>query len=124
LGIDILKLNMQDKSVRPIQRMTRPTLDVLEVLLQANEGLHGFAIAKAARRPAGSTYNVLERLEAAGIVMSWWEDQNPQPGRPRRRFYRLTPNSLGWVATELAKREHQQRLRAQRLRLGTSASAG
>jgi PadR family transcriptional regulator, regulatory protein PadR len=117
-------LNMKNSGMRPIQRMTGATLDVLEVLLHANEGLHGFAISKAARRPAGSTYNVLERLEAAGLVTSWWEEQNPQPGRPRRRFYRLTPNSFGWVATELAKREHQQRLRARRLRLVTPPAAG
>jgi PadR family transcriptional regulator, regulatory protein PadR len=76
-------------------RVTRPLLDVLEVLLDAlgqDQELHGWAIMKAAGRSGPTVYGVIDRLEDAGWVVARWEDQNPEPSRPRRRFYRLTPS--------------------------------
>ncbi|MFD0371134.1 PadR family transcriptional regulator [Streptomyces sp. NPDC127114] len=73
-------------------RITSTTLDVLEAFLASSEELHGFAVAKAAGKPTGSVYPILARLEQAGWLGSRWEDENPQEGRPRRRFYELTPN--------------------------------
>ena len=35
-------------------------------------------------------YRVLQRLCEAGWVDYEWEAQNPEPGKPRRRFYWLT----------------------------------
>ena len=41
---------------------------------------------------AGTLYPVLARLEATGHLTSIWEDIDPREvGRPRRRFYKLTP---------------------------------
>ena len=49
----------------------------------------------------GTMYRALHRLDAAGLVESWWEDPNDAAaaGRPRRRSYRIT----GAGATALAK---------------------
>lgn len=75
-------------------RVTRPLLAVLEVFLRAwrdGEELHGWAIMKAAGRSGPTVYGTLDRLEDAQWIAGRWEDQHPEPGRPRRRFYRLTP---------------------------------
>lgn len=76
-------------------RVTNPLLDVLEVFLQllgsnADE-LHGWAIMKATKRSGPTVYGVLDRLEDCGWITGRWEDQHPEPSKPRRRFYRLTP---------------------------------
>jgi DNA-binding PadR family transcriptional regulator len=76
-------------------RVTAPLLDVLEVLLRAfRDGIetHGWAIMKATKRSGPTVYGVIDRLEDAGWLTGYWEDENPAPGKPRRRLYRLTPN--------------------------------
>lgn len=75
-------------------RVTSPLLDVVEVLLQAateDTELHGWAIMKATKRSGPTVYGVLDRLEDMGWITGHWEDQNPEPNKPRRRFYRVTP---------------------------------
>jgi PadR family transcriptional regulator, regulatory protein PadR len=76
-------------------RVTNPLLDVLEVLLEAFDDsrreLHGWAIMKATARSGPTVYGVLDRLEDAHWITGRWEDHHPQPNRPRRRFYQLTP---------------------------------
>jgi len=76
-------------------RVTRPLLEVLEVLLQALDSnaddLHGWAIMKATKRSGPTVYGVLDRLEDLGWIEGRWEDSNPEPSKPRRRFYRVTP---------------------------------
>lgn len=76
-------------------RITNPLLDVLAVLLEAFEDdrreLHGWAIMKATARSGPTVYGVLDRLEDAQWITGRWEDHHPQPNRPRRRFYQLTP---------------------------------
>ncbi len=74
-------------------RVTDPLLDVLEVLLGAladGDEMHGWLIAKAAGRSGPTVYGVIDRLEDAGWVTGRWEQENPQPGKPRRRLYVLT----------------------------------
>ena len=71
-------------------RVTNPMLDVLEVLLQAFDSraddLHGWAIMKATKRSGPTVYGVLDRLEDIGWISGRWEDENPEPGKPRRRL--------------------------------------
>lgn len=78
-------------------RVTAPLLDVLEVLFRAFESdsndLHGWAIIKATGRTGPTVYGVLDRLEEMGWIRGRWEEQNPEPGKPRRRFYSLTPTA-------------------------------
>lgn len=47
---------------------------------------HGYDICKATRMRPGTVYPSLARLEAAGLVESWWDET----WEPRRRAYRVT----------------------------------
>lgn len=85
-------------------------------ILDASETLRGMGMAEAhgfllARTIAdqtgarhltayGSLYKALDRLERAGQLQSRWEDprEAAEAGRPRRRFYRLTPAGEGALA--------------------------
>lgn len=76
-------------------RVTAPLLDVLEVLILAlrdrNDHVYGWAIMRATKRSGPTIYGVLDRLEDMDWIEGHWETENPEPGKPRRRFYRLTP---------------------------------
>jgi len=94
--------------VEKLSRVTPATLDVLEVLIGAAGEVHGFALAKSAHRPTGSVYLILSRLEEAGWVESDWEQVNAQnEGRPRRRFYRLTPDGFAAACETLTERRQK-----------------
>jgi DNA-binding PadR family transcriptional regulator len=88
-----------------LERVTQPTLDVLDALLSA-EGLelHGWAIIKATHRAGPTVYKILERLTAGGLITARWESEHPEPGKPRRRFYKLTPTGVARASELLAKR--------------------
>lgn len=88
-------------------RITSATLDVLEAFLVTSEELHGFAVAKAAGKPTGSIYPILARLEQAGWLDSHWETEHPEEGRPRRRFYFLTPNGAQEARSIVIERRGQ-----------------
>jgi PadR family transcriptional regulator PadR len=91
--------------MKELSRITPAMLDVLAALVWSPDDLHGFALAKIARRPTGSVYVILGRLEEHGWVDSYWEPLNAQDeGRPRRRFYRLNPDGLGAARKVLAER--------------------
>jgi DNA-binding PadR family transcriptional regulator len=88
-------------------RVTGPLLEILDVLLLAlseDTELHGWAIAKAVKRSGPTVYGVIDRLQDAGWVAGCWEDENPQPGKPRRRLYRLTPTGAAQAADLIAAR--------------------
>ncbi len=78
-----------------VTRMTLPLLLVLQVFLEEpGEERYGLEISEAAGLASGSVHPILARLEAAGWVVSRWEDVEPTAaGRPARRYYKLT--SLG-----------------------------
>jgi PadR family transcriptional regulator PadR len=90
-------------------RRKRGQLIPLEIsMLEAAIGLrrrgtnefHGYALAKILKNSGnqrrltahGTLYRALHRLEAAGLIESFWEDspEAEREGRPRRRMYRLT----------------------------------
>lgn len=100
-------------------RVTPQLLDVLAVLLsdQASEELHGWEIMKRSGRSGPTVYQILERLGDAGWLEARWEAHHPEPGKPRRRFYRLTPNGTVEARTLLAKRR-PNRAAEPRLALG------
>ena len=75
--------------MEPLQRVTAPTCDVLQVLLDADEPLWGLKIMSASGRPSGTIYPILDRLERQGWVRSEWEADDARSG-PRRRLYELT----------------------------------
>ena len=74
-------------------RITGPTLKVLGALLSSGRvELSGADIARTTKLASGSLYPILFRLERAGWLESRWEDDDPTAlGRPRRRFYQVTP---------------------------------
>lgn len=88
--------------------MTAPFLDVLEVFVDAFSGdggeLHGWQIAKSTGRSGPTVYGVLDRLVDSGWIIGRWERENPEPNRPRRRLYRLNPDSVAAARQLLAER--------------------
>jgi PadR family transcriptional regulator, regulatory protein PadR len=74
-------------------RMTLPTLLVLRAMLaEPAREMYGLEICKAADLLSGTIHPILARLERFGWLESRWEDIEPaDEGRPRRRYYRLSP---------------------------------
>ncbi len=82
--------------------MTLPTQLVLRVLLAGLEQeTFGAQVAVRAQLAPGTVQPLLARLEGLGWLVSRWEAVDPQElGRPRRRYYRLTP--AGFAAATAA----------------------
>ncbi|MFI6483753.1 PadR family transcriptional regulator [Nonomuraea sp. NPDC050663] len=96
-----------------IERVTGPTLDVLEALLRAHqkdEELHGWAIIKATRRNGPTVYRALDRLHEAGWIERRWEELEPDNPGPRRRYYSLTGEGVP-AARELLEQRRPAALR-------------
>ncbi len=74
-----------------MRRPSGATIAVLSELLQAREPVWGRAILDSTTLKSGTLYPILRRLEDEGWVSSEWESGQP-PGRPRRRYYTLTPD--------------------------------
>lgn len=92
-------------------RITGPLLDVSACLLRArNQGetVHGWALMKATKRSGPTVYGVLDRLEDCGWITGYWEELGPDSGRPRRRFYQLTPEGVAGVEELLLERRPQE----------------
>ncbi|GEM_PF-1793753 len=88
-------------------RITGALLDVLEILLNAmgeNREPYGWEIKKRTRRSGATTYKMLDRLEDAGWITGRWEASGDQPGKPPRRYYRLTPAGEVAARAVLAER--------------------
>ncbi len=90
--------------VRSGPKMTLPTQLVLRALLkQPTKALYGLEICGAAGLASGTIHPILARLEGAGWLESSWEDINPRAvGRPRRRYYRLSPDGIEQARYALA----------------------
>jgi len=73
--------------------MTQATLAVLRALsTHPTDAMYGLQICAEAGLPSGTIHPILARLETAGWLDSSWEDIDPvEQGRPRRRYYRLSP---------------------------------
>ena len=76
--------------------MTQPSLSftglfILQALAQGHR--FGFDIMEITGLPSGTIYPALRRLEALDLVTSDWEKDLTarREGRPRRRYYELTP---------------------------------
>ena len=64
---------------------------IMQALMQGHR--FGFHIMETTRLPSGTIYPALRRLESLQLVTSEWEKDLParKEGRPRRRYYELTP---------------------------------
>jgi len=78
-------------------RLSQQGLRVLRAFLDASTDdvraeLAGADLMDAAHISSGTLYPILLRFEQAGLLKSRWEHERPEVlGRPRRRFYRMTP---------------------------------
>lgn len=83
-----------------VQRLTKPTVSVLSLLLEAGDnGCYGLEIIDQAGIGPGTVYPMLTRLESLKWVESNWEDVEPTAvGRPARRYYKLT--ALGRIEAQ------------------------
>lgn len=65
----------------------------------------GLDIMRETGLPSGTVYPTLTRAEASGLVRSTWEKTAAahQDGRPRRRYYELTPAGTAALAAALAR---------------------
>jgi DNA-binding PadR family transcriptional regulator len=86
-------------------KMTLPTQLVLLVLLdEADRERYGLELSELAGLATGTIHPILARLEQVGWLRSRWEQVDPKErGRPRRRYYRLDPNSIATVKAALAR---------------------
>lgn len=80
----------------PDVRMSLQTLRVLGAFLDnPTDSLSGADVHRRSGLATGTLYPILLRLESAGWFVSRWENVDPTAvGRPRKRFYRLTPAGL------------------------------
>jgi DNA-binding PadR family transcriptional regulator len=85
--------------------MTASTARVLAALLDDPKSPHyGLDVMHRAELASGSLYPILRRLETAGWVTSSWEPTAASElGRPRRRYYALTPNGTERARQVLAE---------------------
>ena len=75
-------------------KMTLPTQLVLSALLEhPTRELYGLQLSEAAGLATGTIHPILARLEGLGWLESRWEDIDPAAqGRPKRRYYKLSPD--------------------------------
>ncbi|MGW5254015.1 PadR family transcriptional regulator [Streptomyces sp. NPDC004012] len=96
-------------------KMTKATLEVLDVLYQGPEKLYGLKIAQGTGLMTGTVYPILARLEKAGWVTSAWEtDEGPDVRGARRRFYQLTPMGREQARAALKERSAREAQTAHR----------
>ena len=66
--------------------------------------MYGLQICRAAELPSGTIHPILARLEGIDWLESRWEEADPRhEGRPRRRYYRLTPDGAERARLALAQ---------------------
>ncbi|GAA3441330.1 PadR family transcriptional regulator [Planomonospora venezuelensis] len=75
--------------------MTMQVQAILRVFLSdPAQRRYGLELCEATELPSGTVYPVLARLEQIGWLNSHWEepDTHVDAGRPRRRYYTITPD--------------------------------
>lgn len=99
-------------------RMTLPTQLVLRAMLaDPTQEKYGLQICTEAGLPSGTIHPILARLEGLGWLESRWEDTDPhEEGRPRRRYYRMTPDGAERARLALASRRTKALRKLPRLR--------
>jgi DNA-binding MarR family transcriptional regulator len=85
--------------------LTTQALKVLRPFLDNPSGeLAGVDVLRASRLASGTTYPIMLRLERQGLLTSKWEEGDPAKlGRPRRRYYAITPRGAAAARQALAE---------------------
>ncbi|GIF42072.1 PadR family transcriptional regulator [Actinoplanes xinjiangensis] len=92
--------------------MPKLTLQVRLVLAmlaaEPDRQRYGLEIVESTGLLPGTIYPILARLEQAGWLHSQWEEADESVvGRPRRRYYRLTPDGAAAAAEAQARAEQR-----------------
>jgi DNA-binding PadR family transcriptional regulator len=105
-------------------RMTEPTQRVLRALLDdPTAEKYGLEIGKAVGLAPGTVQPLLHKFEEIGWLESRFEEVDPSDaGRPRRRYYRFTPDGAEFAREALA-RIHEPRRQQVGLRPGLAGGA-
>ena len=106
---------------KPLQRPLGITS--VTILLAIQQGTrYGFDIIERTGLPSGTVYPTLGRLNQRGYLAGDWEDRKTatDEGRPRRRYYRVTPAG----EAELARSLERVTLLSRLLDPGSSSSGG
>ncbi len=83
--------------------LTGPLGRVLRVFLaDISAQRYGYDLMKAAGVQSGTLYPMLARLQDQGLVTSEWESHD-DPGRPPRKYYKLTGEGARTARLELAQ---------------------
>jgi PadR family transcriptional regulator PadR len=84
----------------PPRALGSSTIAVLKALTTARYGLDIMTITGL---PSGTVYPTLSRMETRGYVRGVWEPTGTaeREGRPRRRYYELTPAGVRALAEAL-----------------------
>lgn len=87
--------------------MPRPLgLRSIQILAAIRDGEpYGLEIVARTGLPSGTVYPTLGRLRRSGLVRSRWEDRRTADaeGRPRRRYYEITPDGARALAEGIAR---------------------
>jgi PadR family transcriptional regulator, regulatory protein PadR len=87
--------------------MPRPLgLTSLQILAAIRDGAtYGLDIVAYTGLASGTVYPTLSRLRRSGHIQSRWEDQRraDKEGRPRRRYYELSPDGVRALAEGYAR---------------------
>lgn len=82
--------------------MPRPLgITSLRILAAIRDGsAYGLDLVARTGMTSGTVYPTLGRLKNSGLVVARWEDQRiaEREGRPRRRYYALTPEGAQALA--------------------------
>ena len=96
-------------------RFSPQTMLVLDAFLEEIEAWrYGYEISRGTGLKSGTLYPILMRMEERRLLETMWE--SPDPGRPPRHMYRLTPEGLQFA--------RQHRLEQAARPLGTAAFEG
>ncbi len=87
--------------------MPRPLgVTSIQIMAAVRDGdAYGLDLVASTALSSGTVYPTLSRLRKAGLVESRWEDQRiaDREGRPRRRYYALTPDGVEALAQGIAR---------------------
>jgi PadR family transcriptional regulator PadR len=107
--------------------MTLQTQAVLRALLaEPSKERYGLELCEMVGLPAGTIYPIVTRLEVQyGWLESRWEDPDvDHPSRPRRRYFRLTPDGAEKAKAALSAAASSKTAPRLRPALGSDGQVG
>jgi PadR family transcriptional regulator len=81
---------------RKQRRLSDPAAAILSLFVSApTREFYGIEIIQETSIASGTLYPILVRLEGSGMIEGRWEDiDESSAGRPRRRYYCLSPGAM------------------------------